>query len=299
MPIDKITNLYRVNYRSKLAIIRYLFKRVFKIKPSKIEDEIYFLYMLLISENGIVKQEKDKFFNIQFNKNFQHTLRLRKFPSSDILVYNQIYGYREYEPVVRIYKQNFGSDSESVNIIDAGGNIGISSIYFLQNFVQPNIVIIEPAQENFEVLKFNLEKYQNIIKINGALWKKNGKLNILNDFRDKSDWAFRVEEDENGSIEAFTLNFLLDKYHLENVDILKIDIEGAEKEIFTTNNNNLDFLNRTKCIAIEIHDEFHCREQILKILDDYGFSLYHEKETTVGINRRLLKPQLQQNSKRV
>lgn len=288
MAIDKITNLYRVNFTDKIRIISYLLKRVLKIKPAKRERDSYFLYMLLISENGIVKDETKNFYIIEFNHGFKHQLKFRKFPSSDILVYNQIYGYKEYEYVVNLYLKNFGPVSSPVKIIDAGGNIGLSSIYFMQRFPDSKVIIIEPEKENFEELSFNLVKYDNIIKINGALWKNNCKLNIVNDFRDKSDWAFRVEESKNGSVSAFSMDYLMKEHDFDFVDILKIDVEGAEKEIFTSKDSNLDFLQKTKCIAIEIHDEFKCKEQILQILADYGFSIYFEQESTIGINSNLL-----------
>ena len=71
------------------------------------------------------------------------------------------------------------------------------------------------------------------------------------------------------------------------MDILKIDIEGSEKQIFTSPVANFNFLKSTKCIAIEIHDEFDCREEICNILTDYGFVLFNQGELTIGINQKL------------
>jgi len=63
-----------------------------------------------------------------------------------------------------------------------------------------------------------------------------------------------------------------------------MDIEGSEKEVFTNPNSDVSFLAITKCIAIEIHDEFDCREAIYEILTKYGFLLFNSGELTIGVN---------------
>jgi FkbM family methyltransferase len=45
---------------------------------------------------------------------------------------------------------------EIKNIIDAGANIGLASVYFSQRFVNSTIVAIEPSKENFEILSKNI-----------------------------------------------------------------------------------------------------------------------------------------------
>ena len=68
---------------------------------------------------------------------------------------------------------------------------------------------------------------------------------------------------------------------------MKIDIEGAERFIFD-NNNDLSFLKKTKIIAIEIHDEYNIREEIISILKENQFLLLESGELTIGINKSLL-----------
>jgi hypothetical protein len=66
-----------------------------------------------------------------------------------------------------------------------------------------------------------------------------------------------------------------------------MDIEGSEKQVFTSPSSNLDFLKITKCIALEIHDEFDCRSDIYKVLNDFDFKLFNQGELTIGINQNL------------
>lgn len=205
-------------------------------------------------------------------------------------VFQQIFGFEEYFPVINKYNENFTNDVDyHLNIIDAGANIGLASLFFLEYFNQPNIICVEPEQKNFSILDFNLNpKYSKIVKVKGAIWNSNSRIKIVKDFRDQQDWSFRVEETtENDSIQAFSINQLVKDNNFKIIDILKIDVEGSEKQIFNPEISNLNFLNITKCIALEIHDEFNCREDIYKVLLDYGFSVVNIGESTIGINKNL------------
>lgn len=78
----------------------------------------------------------------------------------------------------------------------------------------------------------------------------------------------------------------MEQNNFDCIDILKMDIEGAEKELFAA--SDLSFLKHTKCIAIEIHDEFNCRNSIYQRLADYGFTRFNAGELTIGVNRNFL-----------
>lgn len=94
-----------------------------------------------------------------------------------------------------------------------------------------------------------------------------------------------VEADKVTDLKAFSIQHLIEKFKWDTIDILKMDIEGSEKEVFTNPNSDVSFLAITKCIAIEIHDEFDCRETIYEILKSYGFTLFNSGELTIGINQ--------------
>lgn len=147
---------------------------------------------------------------------------------------------------------------------------------------------MEPDSSNFEQLNYNVSKNNiNSSCLNAGIWSKSGKLNLVKDFRDKNDRSIRVEDSETGTIRAISMMDLIKKYHVKNIDILKIDIEGAEKEIFDKEKSDLSFLNITKCLAIEIHDEFDCRKDIEDVLYEYNFELLKSGELTIGINTLL------------
>jgi hypothetical protein len=67
-----------------------------------------------------------------------------------------------------------------------------------------------------------------------------------------------------------------------------MDIEGSEKEVLTSPKSDVSYLAKTKCIAIEIHDEFDCREAIYEVLRRHNFDFFNSGEFTIGINQSLL-----------
>ncbi|WP_105196990.1 FkbM family methyltransferase, partial [Flavobacterium columnare] len=218
-------------------------------------------------------------------------LYIRKLPSSDVKVFGQVFRGNEYKKVVDLYRDFFGTTPQY--IIDAGGNVGYTSVYFKSIFPKVNLAIIEPSSTNFCMIKknFTLNNTEAYL-FKGGLWNKNTSLKIVRDFRDRSDWAVRVEEScYETDIKAFTVDFVLEKSKFENIDIFKIDIEGSEKQIFSKK-ASIDFLKKTKCIAIEIHKEFDCSKDIITILENYGFELTYFGELTIGINQKLIENKL-------
>jgi len=108
-------------------------------------------------------------------------------------------------------------------------------------------------------------------------------------FRDGSDWSFRLTEtqsDIGGTYPAISIPELIDQYDIEVIDFLKIDIEGGEVSVFSTE-SNLNWLKSVKVLAIEIHDEFNCRAVIENTLVDFGFSISHSGELTIAVNKNL------------
>ena len=67
------------------------------------------------------------------------------------------------------------------------------------------------------------------------MWKRHIQLKIKN--LAGANWAFEIIEtsDNDHTIEAVTINDILTNYDIPHLDLLKIDVEGSEKEIFETN----------------------------------------------------------------
>lgn len=286
--MQKLLQLYRLNFSNKILVVKYLLKRVLHLKTTENERQINEYYFHLITFNAFLKNENEKDFVANY-PDFNAVIKLRKRPSSDLNVFAQIYQYNEYKPLVETFQKNFPKD-KILNIIDAGSNIGLTSVYLSNYFPNSSFITIEPDSSNFESVSYNIKAngIQNAINIKGGLWSTNTNLKLVNDFRDKNDWSIRVEAtNEEADLKAFSIPFLMDEYKFDSIDILKIDIEGSEKEVFTAPDSDVSFLSKTKCIAIEIHDEFDCRDAIYSVLNQYNFEFFNSGELTIGINKKL------------
>lgn len=219
---------------------------------------------------------------------------LRK-SSSDFNVYLQVFQYYEYLPILDLLKKNGISTNDIVNVVDAGVNIGLTSIYFSVLFPHSKIIGIEPDSANMNLAFANLKVncIKNVELIKSGLWHKDENLKIDSSFRDGMEWSLTVKPSSeiniNTTIPGITIQMIMDKYLLPCIDILKIDIEGAERFIFDKSISNLDFLRRVKVIAIEIHNEYFIEEKVKNVLLEYQFSLFKKGETIFAINDNMAK----------
>lgn len=183
--------------------------------------------------------------------------------SSDINAFRQVFVYKEY---------NFQIPFEPQFIIDGGSNVGLASIHFTNQFPSAQIVSIEPELENFDLLKFNTKRYTKISPIKSGIWGKSTFLKI----RDLGlgNWGYIVEEvdrEDNNTFKAISIGDIVKQFNKIEIDILKLDVEGAEKEIFS--DNYQEWLPKTKILIIELHDRMKkgCSKALFNALLEYDF----------------------------
>lgn len=226
----------------------------------------------------VKRDQQTCLFNLQLNNNnYQVGLRLK---TSDFAVYSQIFIQNEYRLIVEFFKR---FQPNNIRMIDLGGNIGLASLHFLSHFPDTKITLLEPNKENIEMCKINLASFPNVELLHNAIYKKEVRLYEDYSFRLGMHSSFRYTEDKNNnpSIDALDISSLILKNKI--VDFLKIDIEGAEKEIFETDVQS--WLPKVKIIAVEIHDDIVLRSPIQLLLRKNGFILTKYGEYTIGINK--------------
>jgi FkbM family methyltransferase len=136
--------------------------------------------------------------------------------------------------------------------VDGGANIGLFTILMKNQYPDAKIICIEPDSENFDILQKNVSLYSNVYCEKCGLWNKDTKLKVYDKYN-LGKWGLVVEEDlDNGNLPAISIESLLKKHNIEQVDILKLDIEGSEKEIFSDNFEI--WLQKVKIIVVELHD---------------------------------------------
>ena len=171
-----------------------------------------------------------------------HPFYLRK-KSSDIAIFDQIFLFDEY---------NIEFPFHPEIIVDAGANIGLFAIAMKNRYPRVKIICIEPDEDNYEILKKNLAPYKDVELIRAGIWNSITKLDVVDRYK-QGHSALVVEENEKeGNTPAITMDKLMEDFSLQQVDILKIDIETGEKELFTKNYEQ--WLPKVRVIVIELHD---------------------------------------------
>ena len=194
--------------------------------------------------------------------------------TSDITVFYQIFGHREYRCLDHVQNPKL--------IIDCGANVGYSAAYFLSRFPGVKLIAIEPDRYNYATLRDNLSPYENWEAINSGVWVKSTGL-VMSESGSGSgeEWGRQVREARHGEIAQMTAVNMADVIGDQRVGILKIDIEGAEDLIFQS---HVPWLSQIDNVTIEIHSQWGARE-IPKILGSHGFSVSKCDEVLVGTRR--------------
>lgn len=269
-------------------MIKKIFKKIIKFLYLKFLSQ-KMKFELELRENEQIKDFK-KFNDHYFVRLENINLVVRNHFHSDFNVFRQIFTLKEYDVVVNLIRLNFGNSS-CHTIIDAGANVGYTSLFFLDNIKNAKVFAIEPFNTNMLFLKKNIEINKLESKIvcyeNALSHVENCFYKIDDSFRDGMDWSISTVKAVDGKIKGITINEIIENNQIEHVSILKIDIEGAERYIFQKG-NNLEFLKLTKVIAIEIHDEFKIREEINSILIENSFIILESGELTLGINKNYI-----------
>jgi FkbM family methyltransferase len=266
-----------MKFKKIKKVCRIFFPKIFSAKE-------LFENQLNSNQEIVFFEKKGQCYEITLKNGIK--LKARDENYSDYLVLEQIFNFKEYEIILGMIQLNHFSNEKAI-IIDAGANVGYTSMLF-SHYLQSSIIYgIEPSFENATICIENISSLRNqsdIFFYQKALSHKAGMTYSLDrDFRDGKDWAITTKSDGNGIIEGISINEIIQEHCLEYITLLKIDIEGAERFIFDVE-NDLSFLKRTKIIAIEIHDEFNIRDSIYAILKENNFYLFESGELTIGIN---------------
>jgi FkbM family methyltransferase len=176
----------------------------------------------------------------------------------DIDVFNEIY---------RGHEHDWDLPDAPRSIVDAGAYTGLTTAFYAMRYPEAQVIALEPGAENFALLLRNTSGLDNVRAVQAALWSKSGRLALTDAGREA--WGLVVSEPEadrpgSGSVvsapvvkapvvEALALSDLLHQYGVDRVQLLKLDVEGSEVEIFSDAGRWID---RVDGICIELHDRF-------------------------------------------
>ena len=180
----------------------------------------------------------------EFNFGLTHgnvILNLRPF-SGDLFVFYEVMMdccYEIPDSVVRNPK----------TILDCGGNVGLSATYLADRYPNAIIYTVEPDAANFALLRKNTQNNPRILPIRAAIV---GSPQATVTFSTKREaWGNFITNDGSGeSVPSLTIDEIAANNQINRIDLLKMDIEGGEIDVFRLP----DFLNKVGALTIELHD---------------------------------------------
>jgi FkbM family methyltransferase len=138
-------------------------------------------------------------------------------------------------------------------IVDAGSNVGFSVLYFRSRFPAARIVAVEPDAATFARLRENTEGLGGVELVNAAMSDRDGDATL---YAGSESWAMSLipgaDRTRREAVRAVTLDSLVDELSLGCIDVLKLDIEGAEIPVL----RSTTVLGRVRVIVFEYHREY-------------------------------------------
>jgi FkbM family methyltransferase len=185
-----------------------------------------------------------------------HPIRLRP-ATTDWVVMEQIFidqafslsQWPEHERAIRARYESAIERGRTPVIVDCGAHIGLATLWFAGKFPDARVFAIEPAPENYEILRWNVQPYPNITPVHAAVWDHETQVRLLN--ADAEPWAWETKETDSEGVQTVTIPGLLSREPDNVLLVIKIDIEGSEVEMFRS---NLEWIEQTPLIVIELHD---------------------------------------------
>jgi FkbM family methyltransferase len=165
--------------------------------------------------------------------------------------------------VDEVYGANLPDDAET--IVDLGGHVGLSTLYFAVRYPRARIVIVEPNPAVHRRLRRNTVGLGRAIIDAVAVAGSIGETGLRTG---GSSWAARLDDRAELRVQTVTLSVLFARHALESVDLLKFDIEGAEHDAL-----DLRELDRVAQIVGEVHARGHEQLEMLVVRLEPAFDV--------------------------
>jgi FkbM family methyltransferase len=136
-------------------------------------------------------------------------------------------------------------------IVDAGANIGASAVYFSLFYPRAHVVAVEPERGNFELLERNTRGLDVDARLAGIAAAA-GTAALVDP--GEGDWGYRtVAAAAGGTVNMLSMSSLVSEEQVRGGEpfIAKIDIEGAEAELFSADTAWIDAF---PLLIVELHD---------------------------------------------
>jgi FkbM family methyltransferase len=185
--------------------------------------------------------------------------------NGQVILYKKPYEFMHtYQEIYEKEIYRFVSDKPKPLIIDCGANIGMSVLYFKAIYPNAMIIAYEPDEDNFDMLQRNIEcnNLKDITAVKAAVWKEDTTLEFSSGGSQGSKIRNGIADEQNiVKVKAIRLAEMISN---NEVDFLKIDIEGAEDVVI---HDCAPYLDKVKNLFLEYHGTTQETGKLSSILD--------------------------------
>lgn len=247
------------------------FNKLFFCYRVAADVQTFFRLIINTKKYAITKDKKSNdrpvYYRLILN-NIQKNVWLRTY-AGDIDIFYEIFWRTAYMHADMPWQQ-------IQTIADLGANAGMSALYLSLRCKEATIYAVEPDEDNFELLTTNLANEiltTKLIPVRAAILPNDGIA-----FIQKTEKAYNTTITRNflsgTSVRTISMHTLMKEMLIKEIDLLKIDIEGWEDQIFS---GDTGWLDNVKNIVMECHSDdikSFCRT----VLISKGFVILSDKE---------------------
>jgi FkbM family methyltransferase len=220
---------------------------------------------------------KNKFFDFKFHDGHEYTV-----PREMIGPFRECFFDDQY-----FSKLDVKSIPPSPIIIDIGANVGYAALYFFRKFPNAVIYSFEPMPFLQNQIIEKIKKYKNYRwhLMPYGIWKVNGMLELFttstDGFTSVSGLIKFPDSDKKYTVPVKRLDDFINEKSISQIDILKLDCEGAEYEILYSLPEK--YFTQINKIALETHVlENHKTEDLIDYLKKIGYEVKFFLKKTTG-----------------
>jgi FkbM family methyltransferase len=201
----------------------------------------------VLAEFRVCAQSPDDFRAQAFTRYLQMQARVilgRRFPRAYPMpkssrIFGRTWSCPNYEAALGIFKEvfvageyHFAASSPNPVVVDAGANIGLASLYFHLLYPECRVVAFEPDVAAFSALRQNVQANGlNVQCVNAGLWALEGTHTIYTDPSNEAGVSASMFQCSNLTTAVDIQVVQLSRYIDGPVDLLKLDVEGAETAV--------------------------------------------------------------------
>jgi FkbM family methyltransferase len=160
-------------------------------------------------------------------------------------------------------------------VVDLGANVGFTSVDFALRYPGARVIAVEPEPGNVKMLRLNTAAFDGIEVVEAAIWSHAGRVALAD--VGHGEWGFvTVPAADVPTVGAMTMHELMCSVGIDAIDLLKVDVEGAEHVLIA---NDPSWLDVVRGLYVELHETSPgATRRSETILAQHGFVLRDRRE---------------------